>query len=287
MTYGTPRALRVALEQRLLTRSNASGVGLDRLRRRVIFERIVARLQGAEPGRWVLKGGMALEARLGDGARLTKDIDVGLRDDLVGAAELHDRLIDVLTVDSDGDGFIFAAGSPVELREDGGGHLTWRVKIDADLGGKPFGRIQLDVSPRAHELTATDFITLPNSLDFAGIPAPVVEIIDVHRHAAEKLHAMLRDFGDRENSRVRDLVDLVILIEHGLLDPMTVAAAGRQVWSERDGARPPAVLPPLPESWPGRYERHATDHALEARSFPVAVALVAALWAEMFPTEET
>ena len=51
MTYGTPRALRVALEQRLLTRSNASGVGLDRLRRRVIFERIVARLQGAELGR--------------------------------------------------------------------------------------------------------------------------------------------------------------------------------------------------------------------------------------------
>jgi len=25
----------------------------------------------------------------------------------------------------------------------------------------------------------------------------------------KKLHAMLRDFGDRENTRVRDLVDLV------------------------------------------------------------------------------
>lgn len=72
MTYRTPQALRMALEQRLLSRSNESGVGLDRLRRRVLFERIVARLESAEPGRWVLKGGMALEVRLQDDARLTK-----------------------------------------------------------------------------------------------------------------------------------------------------------------------------------------------------------------------
>lgn len=69
----------MALEQRLLTRSNESAISLDRLRRRVIFERIVARLHAADPGLWVLKGGMALEVRLGDGARLTKDIDLGLR----------------------------------------------------------------------------------------------------------------------------------------------------------------------------------------------------------------
>jgi hypothetical protein len=51
-------------------------------------------------------------------------------------------------------------------------------------------------------------------LAFAGVPAPVVEVIDAHRHAAEKFQAMLRDYGDRENSRVRDLVDLVVMIEH-------------------------------------------------------------------------
>ena len=61
MTYETPKALRTALEQRLLTRSQATGISLDRLRRRVLFERIVARLQAAEPGLWVIKGGMALE----------------------------------------------------------------------------------------------------------------------------------------------------------------------------------------------------------------------------------
>lgn len=58
MTYSTPQALRAALEQRLRNRSADTGVGLDRLRRRGLFERIGARLEAAEPGRWVLKGGI-------------------------------------------------------------------------------------------------------------------------------------------------------------------------------------------------------------------------------------
>lgn len=287
MTYGTPQAFRMGLEQRLLTRSTETEVSLDRLRRRVLLERIVARLQSAEPGRWVLKGGMALEVRLRDDARLTKDIDLGLRDDVTGALALHERLIDALAIDPDGDRFVFTPGSPQQLQEDGGGHLTWRVKVAADLAGKPFGGVHLDVSPRAHELEATDIFTLPNSLDFAGIPAPVIEIVDVHRHAAEKLHAMSRDIGDRENSRVRDLVDLVILIEHDLLDPAKVAVAANRVWMERDGVGPPAVLPTLPETWPDRYERLAAERELNADLYPAAVTLVLGLWSDMFPTEET
>ncbi len=66
-----------------------------------------------------------------------------------------------------------------------------------------------------------------------------------------------------------------------------MAVAVRQVWTERDGVEPPAVLPPLPESWPDRYDRLAAGHVLETRSFSAAVAHVAQLWAEMFPTEET
>jgi hypothetical protein len=287
VSYETPQALRTALERRLLARSVETGISLDRLRRRVLFERIVARLQAAEPGRWVLKGGMALEVRLRDAARLTKDIDFGLRDEVADPAELHERLIDALSADPDRDNFMLTVRPPVPLGEDGGGHLTWRLKVAAHLADKPFGGIQLDVSPRTHELDATDRLALPNSLEFAGIPAPEIEIVDVHRHAAEKFHAMLRDFGDRENSRVRDLVDLVILIEHGLLTPATVTAAARNVWAERDGVEPPDEIPPLPGSWPDRYERLAADHDMDTQAFPAAVASVARLWAEMFPAEET
>jgi Nucleotidyl transferase AbiEii toxin, Type IV TA system len=281
VTYGSPQALRTALEHRLLTTSREAGVALDRLRRRVLFERIVARLQIAEPGLWVLKGGMALEVRLHSAARSTKDIDVGLRDSVADPTDLRERLIDALSVDRFDDRFVLAVGEPTALREDGGGHITWRVPVSASLAGKPFGGIKLDVSPRAYELQATDRVPLPNSLDFAGIPTTVVEIIDVQRHAAEKFHAMARDFGDRENSRVRDLLDLVILIENELLAPDAVADQARAVWSERNGTEPPRHLPPLPSSWPARYQQLVDDHDVEARTYPEAVALVEGLWTHM------
>ena len=152
MTYESPRALRTALEHQLLATSRETGVALDRLRRRVLFQRIIARLQAAEPGLWVLKGGMALEVRLSNAARSTKDIDVGLRETVADAADLHDRSITCLSVDPVGDRFVFEVGEPDQLRGDGGGHVTWRVSVLATLAGKTFGAIKLDVSPRAHEL---------------------------------------------------------------------------------------------------------------------------------------
>lgn len=287
MTYETPEALRMALEQRLGNQSDESGVGIDRLRRRVIFERIVARLQVTHPGCWVLKGGMAIEVRLRDDARLTKDIDLGLRHEVTDQEDLQERLAEALDADPFGDGFVLVAGAVVPLAADQVGHGTWRSKVAAHLGGRPFGGIHLDISPRPLELDQTDALPLPNSLAFAGIDAPVIEVIDVHRHAAEKFHGMLKDFGERPNSRVRDLIDLLIFCEHQMLDPKKLAVAVEQVWEERDGVPPPADLPPLPDGWLFRYEGIAADQHLATTSLPAALAVVTALWAAMFPTEET
>ena len=285
MTYDSPRALRTALEHRLLQRSTETGVSLDRLRRRVVFERVVARLSSAEPGAWVVKGGMALEVRLRDDARLTKDLDLGLRDNEVTADSLHERLIEVLALDPAGDRFVFAVGRPERMTE-GAQHVTWRARVEARLADTMFGSIQLDIAPRPYELTATDHVELPSLLDFAGVPASVVEIIDIHRHAAEKLHAMTRDFGDRENSRLRDLVDLVLMLEHEMLTPALLAARTTDVWAEREKSDPPPDLPPLPESWANRYGLLTEQLDIDTRSYPSAVTIVADLWRAMYPNEE-
>lgn len=280
MTYDTPQALRMALEQRLLTESRATRQSIQRLRRRVVFERVVTRLQLAEPGMWVLKGGMALEVRLPDDARRTKDIDVGFRGTVDSAEVLHARLTLALSEDSVGDDFVIIAGPVTELMDDGAGHTTWRTSLTAHLAGRLFDRIQLDISPRPHELADTEMVTLPNSLAFAGIATTTVEVIDVPRHAAEKFHAMSKNFGARENTRVRDLVDVVILHEHGMIDPATLAVASRAVWFERNGAEPPRVPPALPRSWAERYQSMAVDLGLATTDFPTACAVVAAIWAE-------
>ena len=124
----------MAIEQRLLTRAHDTGVAIDRLRRRVIFER---------------------RTRTGDR-------------------------------------FLFGVGAVRQLAEDGAGQVTWRAKIAAELAGKPFGGLQLDVSPRLHELDTTDRMQLPNSLAFAGIVTPEIEVVEVDRHAAEKLRSLPR-----------------------------------------------------------------------------------------------
>jgi hypothetical protein len=168
--------------------------------------------------------------------------------------------------------------------EDGGGHLTWRVGVEVQVAGRRFGSIKLDVSPRAHELDETDTITLPNALDFAGFATVDVEIVDVHRHAAEKLHGMLKDFGERENSRVRDLADLMLLLDAELLTPTRLAAVVRDVWAERDAVTPPTVFPVLPTIWPQRYERLAAENEIDPPSFDAAAERAAALWRAMFPS---
>jgi hypothetical protein len=113
VSHETPQALRTALEARLRNESAASVISPDRLHRRVVFQRIVTRLQRAEPGRWVLTGGMAMEVRLRDAARLTKDLDLGLRETDVDPADLRNGLIEAIGRDDDGDGFVFAVGFPL------------------------------------------------------------------------------------------------------------------------------------------------------------------------------
>jgi Nucleotidyl transferase AbiEii toxin, Type IV TA system len=278
VTYESTESLRQALEHRLRERSSATGLQIDRLRRRVLLERIVARLEYAEPGRWVLKGGMALEVRLAERARLTKDIDLAFREDKADAMLIGDRLASALTSDPHNDRFVFTSTDPELLQADGGGHVTWRVRVGCSLAGRPFGSVQLDISPRTHEVTETDRVTLPNSLDFADIPNTIMEIVELNRHAAEKFHGMTRDFGSRENSRVRDLVDLVILIDNELLDEAKLRAAVLDVWQERNQSLPPTGLPNLPESWPDRYRRLAEDHELDTTEFSEALQKVGDLW---------
>lgn len=137
---------------------------------------------------------------------------------MIDGPTLRDDLIDALDTDPDHDHFVFRVGPPTRLATDEAGDTTWRFTITSALDGREFVALPVDISPRAHELVTTQRVTLSTALDFAGVGARTVEIIDVNRHFAEKIHALTTTFSDRPNTRVRDLVDLVLLIEHKLVD---------------------------------------------------------------------
>lgn len=280
--YQTAAAFRVALERRLRDESVATGIRLDRFRRQVMVECFLARVETADPGRWVLKGAVALEVRLGPGARATRDVDLGLRSDVTGDGfdALVDRLVGILAIETD-DFFVFRVRDVRRLAIASFGDVA-RARIAVQLAGREFGGFQVDIAGRAHELYDTERLVMPGHLRFAGIDPPDIEVVVLDRHIAEKFAGMTKQFGDRENTRVRDLVDVVLLHEHGLVEPTKVAPAVQRVWAER-GEEVPSRLPPFPPAWPDRYARMVGELEIDAVTFADAVLIVDRIWRDMFP----
>jgi hypothetical protein len=129
MRYRTPEAFRAALDQRLKNEAATAGVALMRLRKRVAFERFLARLSAAESEGWMLTGAFALDLRLGLGTRTTKDIDLARADDEEAATEhLWARPYAELAG---------AVGISSDLDE---GHAAAAVLLDPILGSRSAGR---------------------------------------------------------------------------------------------------------------------------------------------------
>ena len=61
--YNSGVALRTALEERLKRISREEAIDLQRLRRQVAFDRLLARIFEQAQTDWVLKGGYAMELR--------------------------------------------------------------------------------------------------------------------------------------------------------------------------------------------------------------------------------
>jgi len=287
--YRDATDLRRALEARLKQDADRSGTDLARRRRLVVFDRMAARLAEDPAGGWVLKGGAVMEFRLTGRARTTKDLDLALRpeDGLdVESGEVRELLIDALAVDLDGDGFRFRVAAPVALRADTAGRGGWRFSVEAHLAGKLFAGVRVDVVDRGEEIARTERLPLPNTLDFAGTPQRAIEAVDRRQHFAEKLHAFTRDYGDRPNTRVKDLADLVLLAEDGLVGDAALVEVVRHVFAVRDTHEVPDELPAPPPRWRDSYPELAQELATEIPpTLDAALALVRELWAAALADE--
>lgn len=166
MRYRHAASFRQALERRLRERAVGDGARLARDRKRVAFDRLLARLTVVAANRWLLKGGFALDLRMTERARATKDIDIDWRDP---EDELLDTLLDAADHDA-GDFFAFRverAGPPEDRL---GGSRRFRVSVS--LAGREFETFPLDVGFRTDLTGEIDTLTTPDLLAFAGL-APV------------------------------------------------------------------------------------------------------------------
>lgn len=131
--YSTAKAIRAALDVRLLEQATQQSRDPNWIRRRLAFARLLVRFVDQDSQAWILKGGMAVELRRPGLARSTRDLDLvlkpGLVNDPANPVELHEVLVEAALTDSDGDGFVFDIAKPSRLRDDAYRRPAWRFPV--------------------------------------------------------------------------------------------------------------------------------------------------------------
>lgn len=84
--------------------------------------------------------------------------------------------------------------------------------------------------------------------------------------------------GGMPSSRVKDLLDLVLMAEAGLLPDPRWRERLTRVYAVRDGTAPPAALPPVPPAWRHEYPAMAATTGAATTDLDEAVHLVGALY---------
>lgn len=248
----TPAGFRTQLLQRLRNEALHTGIPAQRLQQRIAFERLLARLP--HDGEWVLKGGFALQFRYGLLARPTRDVD--LRTALGPAAAL-DRLRRVVTAATASDNFSFEFGEVAqEMQGAPGGSL--RVRVRARVAGLEFVTFHLDLSSGDALVDPPDLLRGSDLLQFAGIAPVEFLVYPVPQHLAEKLHAYTLPRG-QENTRVRDLVDLGIIVATEEVEADRLSRSVEATFASRGTHPIPERLPEPPASWAQPFESIAAE----------------------------
>lgn len=263
--YASWRALELATKEAAKRRSREAGPGVkaatvDAQIRQARFDRFLSRVfaDGEQSG-WMLKGGMSMLARV-PAARTTKDVDLDASSaaDLAEAEAALSRAVDVDL--GDHMTFRLIGSAPTGLGENQPGVLTRRytfacidtdtetprdqVHVDVVVGPAPVGRPEI-VEPANRLRLGRALVTHPYRL------YPVADQI------ADKVCATMDSYGeDRlESSRVKDLVDLVVLARTQKvdLDELRAAIATKAALSKL----PPFDQLRVPDDWGSSYPKEA------------------------------
>ncbi len=256
-TYTSAGAFRQALEERLKTISRQEGTDFQRLCRRVAFDRFLVRLVSEPTGDWILKGGYAMELRFVT-ARSTRDLDFTLR---AGNTESALDQLQRAGAREIGDFFSFRVGEAM-MDLDAAPYGGARYPVESRLDGRAFVKFHLDVGIGDVILEPVEMMVTRDWLGFAEIPSPSVAMIAREQQFAEKIHAYTVPRPSL-NSRVRDLVDLHLLITSGSLDLSLCAEALRRTFERRNTHELPKELVAPPADWDRPFRALAEECHIE------------------------
>ena len=267
MKYKTGAAFRQALDAHIQSTNKNTGLPLARLRKLVAFDRFLVRLFHDQPDGWVLKGGFALQLRLGERARTTKDIDLLAREQGIdiGTALRAVGLLDM------GDHFLFEVEQITETVVEALGVI--RFNIRSRLDNRMFETFHIDVGVGDPVIGAIEYLETTDLLAFAEIEPTCVPCYPITQQIAEKLHAYSQTYRSGSSSRVKDFVDLLLLAELGDFNNSELEKAIAATFKNVGKHEIPKSIAAPPRNWLQTYRRMSGEVGLEA-SFDEAVALL-------------
>ncbi|QRF62561.1 nucleotidyl transferase AbiEii/AbiGii toxin family protein [Variovorax paradoxus] len=248
--------LSASVRARLLNIAKAQGVDFNQVLVRFALERMLYRLgESVHADRFVLKGALLFTLWYDMPHRATRDADLlGFgASDLASMAQAF-RDIASVRVD-DGISFDPASIRVSEIRKDAG-YAGARVLIDADVA-RARCKTQIDVG-------FGDAIT-PGPADaiypvlIADLPAPRLRTYPAYTVVSEKLHAIV--VLGMTNSRLKDYLDLMVLLEREDLDDDMLANAIAATFMRRGMAVPRSLPVGLSDEYANDPSRQALWHA--------------------------
>lgn len=244
---------RKALVERLLTsHAKQQGTTAARIRRWVTTMVVLGALDRVRAGddarRFVVKGGVAMELRLGLRARATQDVDLTFHGD---PDELDRSLAQALSEPYAGFTFNVGESQPIGMT---GAH---RYVVRIQYTGKGWATMSIEIAITPDPPGEIDLIPALSLQDFRLDGPEHVATLSIRQQIAQKLHAMTERFETGENTRVRDVIDVLLLAE---LAPQLdrVREACVELFARRaTHAWPPQLI--VPELWSATYQRLASE----------------------------
>lgn len=245
-----------SVRARLLALAKAQGVDFNQMLVRFALERILYRLgRSAHADRFLLKGALLFNLWYDMPHRPTRDADLlGFGPSDLGSIARMFR--DIAGIDAN-DGMTFDPASvAVENIRKEAGYAGVRVMISGEIA-KARCKTQVDIGFGDAVTPGPVAAIYPVLLD--DLPAPRVLTYPVYTVVAEKLHAIA--LLGMANSRLKDYLDLSVLLVREDLDGETLAGAIAATFIRRGMAVPASMPIGLTDEFSGDASRQALWHA--------------------------
>lgn len=247
--FNQPRSFQMALNSAAKNSPRRQTAMDDHVR-----HQFLARIFASPTEPWVLKGGTAILARVHD-ARATKDVDLMRQG---GLEEAIGALRRACAVDL-GDWLTFEVQTPKRMSGGQPNVDGRRINISVTLGAKALTPVKVDLVVGSFMTAEPERIDTSPPYKIEGVDLNVpMRLYPAVDHVADKICATAElHSGGTPSSRVRDLVDIVVLASTATFSLTDLQAAIRGEWLHRQLPGPPFFDPPL--AWARTYGKAARD----------------------------